>query len=133
MIGWGQQPYVTEFDAGGQVVFDARFIDQNSSYRAYRFDWTATPSTRPAVAASTAGSTTTVYASWNGATTVASWRVLSGGTPGSLRDAGSAPDAGFETRLSLPAARYVAVQALDAAGRVLSTSPTITPTGGSSG
>jgi hypothetical protein len=133
VIGWGQQPYVTEFDAGGQVVFDARFIDQNSSYRAYRFDWTATPSTRPAVVASTAGSTTTVYASWNGATTVISWRVLSGSTPGSLRDAGSAPDAGFETRLSLPAARYVAVQALDAAGRVLSASPTITPTGGSSG
>jgi hypothetical protein len=132
VIGWGQQPYVTEYDAGGQVIFDARFIDQNSSYRAYRFDWTATPSTQPAVAASTTAGTTTVYASWNGATTVASWHVLAGSSRGSLRYAGSAPSAGFETQVPVAAAPYVAVQALDSSGRVLSTSATVAPTGGTS-
>jgi hypothetical protein len=66
-LGWGQQPYFTEFNASGQMVFDGRFVDQNSSYRADRLPWSATPQTRPAIAASTSGQSTTVYASWNGA------------------------------------------------------------------
>jgi hypothetical protein len=125
VLGWGQQPYFTEYDARGQVVFDGRFVDGNSSYRAYRFTWAATPSTRPAVAASTSGASTTAYASWNGATTVASWRVLGGSTPSDLRAEGTGAKQGFETQLTIPAAPYVAVQALDSSGRVLSTSTAV--------
>lgn len=33
-VGWGQQPYFTEFSAQGTQMFDARFIGANSSYRA---------------------------------------------------------------------------------------------------
>jgi hypothetical protein len=127
LLGWGQQPYFTEFDAHGQIVFDGRFVDGNSSYRAYRFPWTATPATTPAIAASTSGRTTTVYASWNGATTVASWRALAGDSRDRLRVVGTAAKQGFETELPITAAHYVAVQALDVDGRVLSTSATVAP------
>ncbi len=124
-VGWGQQPYFSEFNSRGQLVFDGRFVDYNSSYRAYRFRWTATPSTLPAIAASSSGQGTSVYVSWNGATTVSSWRLLGGPTPGSLRPVATTLKAGFETQLSAPAAAYVAVQALDARGRVLATSRTV--------
>lgn len=121
-LGWGQQPYFTEFDSHGQMVFDGRFLGGNSSYRAYRFKWSATPHTLPAVIASRTGSSTDVYASWNGATDVASWQILSGATPSSLHPAGSARRQGFETRVTIPAAPYVAARALDAHGHTLATS-----------
>ena len=54
-------------------------------YRAFRFPWSATPAAPPAIALKATGAaTTTVYASWNGATGVAAWRVLGGATPASL-------------------------------------------------
>jgi hypothetical protein len=127
-VGWGQQPYFTEYDRSGQVVFDARFVDDNSSYRAFRFPWTGTPSAPPDVAASTSGASTTVYASWNGATEVSSWRVETGATPTRLLPAAAAARQGFETQIEIPAAPYVAVQALDGHGRVLGTSKVVQPT-----
>jgi hypothetical protein len=126
MLGWGQQPYFTEYDPDDQIVFEGRFVDANSSYRAYRFRWTATPNTQPSVAAATASDTTTVYASWNGATTVGSWRVLAGSTSTALSTVATVPKEGFETEISIPAAGYVAIQAIASDGRVLSTSSTIT-------
>ncbi|HUA49068.1 MAG TPA: arylsulfotransferase family protein [Solirubrobacteraceae bacterium] len=127
-VGWGQQPYFTEYDRSGQVVFDARFVGNNSSYRAYRFQWTGTPAAPPDIAASAAGANTTVYASWNGATGVASWRVLAGATPNQLRPVSTAAKQGFETQIEVPAAGYVAVQALGARGRTLGTSKVVQPT-----
>src|SRR5205823_8813065 len=32
-LGWGQQPFFTEFSPGGETVFEGRFVDENSSYR----------------------------------------------------------------------------------------------------
>jgi hypothetical protein len=118
-LGWGQQPYFTEYDPRGRLIFDGRFVGSNASYRAYRFPWAATPSTPPAVLASNRGRTTTVYVSWNGATNVSSWRVLGASTPTSLRTVSTARKRGFETAISVAAQRYVLVQALDGAGRVL--------------
>jgi hypothetical protein len=64
-----------------------------------------------------------IYASWNGDTRTATWRVLAGSSPQTLAPVTSAPRSGFETALSTPAAAaYVAVQALDASGAVLATS-----------
>jgi hypothetical protein len=122
-IGWGAEPYFSEFTPSGTLVFDARYPHGTESYRGYRFPWSATPAEPPAVAASAGKGATTVYASWNGATDVASWRVLAGPNVEQLTPAASAPKRGFETQISVsgkPA--YVAVQALDAAGKVLSTS-----------
>ena len=50
MVGWGQQPYFTQYNAFGQTLFDARFVDANTNYRAYRFPWTGAAETLPAVA-----------------------------------------------------------------------------------
>ncbi len=124
-IGWGSQPYFTEFDSRGRQVFDGRFTGLTSSYRAYRFDWSGTPQTRPAVSASSSSKATTVYVSWNGATNVTSWQVLAGRSAGSLQPAKSAAKDGFETAITIASEPYVSVQALDAGGNVLSTSRTV--------
>ena len=125
-LGWGQQPYATEFDAHGREVFDLRFVGANSSYRAYRFNWTGTPLTAPAVASAVHTGHTTVYASWNGATKVHSWRVLAGAGPRGLTPVASHGRTDFEVAIPLRGREpYVAVQALDARGHVLGTSRTI--------
>jgi hypothetical protein len=121
-LGWGQQPYFSEFNPQGERLFDGRFVDANSSYRAYRYPWTGTPVGAPAVVASTAASTTNVYVSWNGATQVAVWRVLSGPSADALQAVVTAPKAGFETQIPIPAQPYVAVQAIDSAGQIIATS-----------
>jgi hypothetical protein len=122
LIGWGQQPYFSEYDRRGNLLVDGRFVGNTSSYRIYKFGWHGTPKVPPAVAASTAGKTTTVYATWNGATNLSGWRVLSGRSANQLKPTRVVSKGGFETTTRINAARYVAVQALDARGRVLATS-----------
>jgi hypothetical protein len=125
VLGWGQQPLVTEYDSRGHLLFGVRLNSNTASYRAYRFAWSATPWNKPAVVAGHRGRGTVVYASWNGATTVASWRVLGGSSASSLRGIATAHKGGFETAINAPSAKYVAVQALDRSGHVLSTSATV--------
>ena len=68
----------------------------------------------------------TVYASWNGATEVASWQLLGGESPEALAPLGTTPSAGFETSLQTPGPEaYVEVEALNATGTVIGTSPAI--------
>ena len=124
-VGWGQQPYFSEYDSKGALVFDGRFVDSNSSYRAYRFPWIGTPATPPAVATSSSGSNTNVYVSWNGATQVSSWRVLAGATEDTLEAVETATKQGFESQLTIPTQPYVQVQALDSAGRTLASSSVV--------
>ncbi|HEX3909313.1 MAG TPA: arylsulfotransferase family protein [Solirubrobacteraceae bacterium] len=122
-VGWGEDPYFTEFNAAGQIVFDAHLPYPVQVYRAFRFEWNAVPATVPSIVLKAAGAGTTVYASWNGATGVTSWRVLGGPTPAALSALAVAPSAGFETAVALPSAAPVfAVQALGPAGEVLGTS-----------
>jgi hypothetical protein len=123
-VGWGSEPYFSEYSAGGQLLFDAHMHGSYESYRGYRFPWTGAPAGLPAIAASAAsGGRVKVYASWNGDTRTATWRVLAGSSPQTLVPVTSASRGGFETALTTPAAAgYVAVQALDAAGAVLATS-----------
>jgi arylsulfotransferase ASST len=126
-VGWGAEPYLTEFAPNGKIVWDARLPRPGASYRAYKFPWSATPAYPPSIAVrpSKAGGET-VYASWNGATTVASWRVLTGTSVSSLAPVATAAKKGFETAMPLSAsAAQFAVQALDAAGNVLAVSPTV--------
>ena len=122
LVGWGQQPYFSEYGAHGQLLVDGRFVGNTSSYRVYKFSWQGQPKALPAVAASTSKNTSTVYASWNGATALSGWRVLSGSSSTKLRPTRSVPKRGFETSTEITAAKFVAVQALDARGRVLATS-----------
>jgi hypothetical protein len=127
-VGWGAEPYFSEFTAGGQLLYDAHMHGSYQAYRTYRFPWTGTPTEPPAIAASKAvtGEPVTVYASWNGDTSTASWQVLAGPSPQQLAPVASALRSGFETAITTPSPEaYVAVQALDATGAVLGTSHTI--------
>ncbi len=127
-VGWGSEPYFSEFGSAGQLLYDAHWHGSYQTYRAYRLPWSATPATPPSIAASAASATApvSVYASWNGATEIASWRVLAGPSPTQLTPVASAAKSGFETTLATPGpAAYVAVQALNGAGAVIGTSPTI--------
>jgi hypothetical protein len=127
LVGWGPEPYVSEYTPSGTLVWDAILAGKTNSYRAYRSPWTGTPTGSPSVAAGAGPSgTTDVYASWNGATTIATWRVLAGASPSALSPAGSGAFAGFETTVAIAGQPpYVAVQALDAAGNVLGTSAAV--------
>ncbi len=127
-VGWGAQPYFSEFNSAGQLLYDAHLHGSYESYRAYRFPWTGAPSEPPALAASApvAATPTTVYASWNGDTRTASWRLLAGPSPAQLAPVANAAKSGFETVLIAPGPEpYVAVQALDGSGAVLGTSHVI--------
>jgi hypothetical protein len=124
VVGWGAQPYLTEFTRSGSVVFDAHFNKGADSYRVFRFPWVGRPTDRPALAVRRDDDQLTVFASWNGATEVRRWRVLAGQDQSQLRPAVTVARSGFETAIAVKTeARYVAVQALDAKGRVLGTSP----------
>jgi hypothetical protein len=126
LVGFGSQPWITEFDSHGKEVFDARFVDANQSYRAFRYPWTGTPSTPPSVGTRTSKGTTTVYASWNGSTELNKWRVLGGSSPKSLKSIDVGSKRSFETSFRLGRRyAYVAVQALEKHGKVLGTSKTI--------
>ncbi len=126
--GFGSTPHFSEFSPGGKLVFDASLPTDDGSYREYRFPWSATPRTRPTVAARrTSPTQVSVYASWNGATTVARWEVLAGPNAGPLGAAAIAPKRGFETRINLSSSESTfAVQALSATGRVLAVSVPVT-------
>lgn len=121
LLGWGAQPYVSEFSPSGRQIFDARLAIGGQSYRAFRFQWSAQPASRPAAALANGK----VYVSWNGATGVASWRLLTGAGPKGMAPSSTVARSGFETAIALTgSAQWFRVQALAADGAVLaSTAP----------
>ena len=124
-IGWGSESVFSEFGRDGELLFDARFPPLVESYRAFRFPWSGEPTDDPALAAeSGSDEKLTLYASWNGATEVASWQVLVGPNPGRLERVGTGvPREGFETEIRVRTEEpYVGVEARDGSGRVLGTS-----------
>jgi Arylsulfotransferase (ASST) len=122
-VGWGTNPYFSEFDADGKLLLDGELLKGDPTYRSFIGDWEGHPVELPAAAARHASDDATVYASWNGATDVASWNVLAGRTRASLTSAGSAPKKGFETAIRVPSkGPYFVVEPRDAQGRVLSRS-----------
>ncbi|HET7050091.1 MAG TPA: arylsulfotransferase family protein [Solirubrobacteraceae bacterium] len=126
-VGWGQQPYFTEFDSNGRANFDAHFTVPTSSYRAYRFPWNAQPPTTPALAAvNGTDGTAQLWASWNGATDVTAWRLVGGPNPLAMAPIATARRSGFESfvwaRNGNP---WYRVQALGSHGQVLATTRTV--------
>ncbi len=128
-IGWGSEPFFSEFSHDGELLFDARFPPEYTSYRSYRLEWSGHPVDEPTVAAEPASEgRTTVYASWNGATEVATWQLLAGSSPDQLKPVGFVPRDGFETTIAAhTVGPYVAVRAKDYLGQVLGTSEAIKP------
>jgi hypothetical protein len=135
-VGWGAVPYFSEFNRRGRVLFDASFgkgtpkisgpNQDADTYRAFRFVWHGRPRDRPAAAVSGRK----LYVSWNGATDVARWQLLSGDA-GRLRPGRTVAKRGFETALPLAGASgsLVAARALGADGRILGTSRAVQRSG----
>jgi hypothetical protein len=125
LVGWGSNPYVTEFDRSGRMLFDLRFGAKGAdSYRAYRAVWAGRPTEDPTVSATTADGGATVHVSWNGATGVDRWQVVAG--PDAQRTSAvvaTVAPGGFETAIPVDTTQpYVRVRALNSAGAVLGTS-----------
>jgi hypothetical protein len=127
-VGWGATSYYTEFDAAGRVVLDGRIGrlgapgTEADTYRAYRFEWKGAPRDAPAIAIKGDAA----YVSWNGATEVASWRLLGGPDPDHMSVIASALKQTFETGIPLPSdVACVAVQAVSHEGSVLAMSRTL--------
>jgi hypothetical protein len=126
MIGWGSEPYFTEFGPNGEVALDVRLPKGGMNYRAFRLPWHGRPSVPPAAVYRYRHGQGTVYVSWNGATEVASWRLESGPRAGALRAGSAVGRKGFETALrTTPGDKYARAVALDASGHVLGRSKAI--------
>jgi hypothetical protein len=127
LIGWGSEPFISEFSHDGELLCDWRMPEEKQSYRAYKFEWQGTPTDQPTVAVEQGTGTSVIaYVSWNGATDVASWQLMAGDTESDLEPVGDpTPRTGFETEISVAdPAQWIAISALDADGNVLSTSTT---------
>jgi Arylsulfotransferase (ASST) len=129
-IGWGAEPYFTEYDPDGSILLNGQLPVGDQSYRAFTADWAGFPTDRPAVVVTANPARgSAVYVSWNGATEVATWRVLAGTKESSLSTVASQPQSGFETVISANSTGpYFAVTAHDAAGKLLGQSATVMKT-----
>jgi Arylsulfotransferase (ASST) len=128
VVGYGGLPAISEYAPNGALLLDAHLPYDMTFYRAFRFPWSGRPASPPAVLAdlNDTGEETIVHMSWNGATEVASWRVLAGERPAALSAQATIAASSFESSTILPKKRtYVAVQALDAAGHTIGASPAV--------
>jgi EmrB/QacA subfamily drug resistance transporter len=122
-VGWGSEPYFSEYDRSGKLLFEGELPGPNLSYRATVEQWVGLPLSSPAAVARVADGRTTVYASWNGATEVTSWRVLAGSGGSRAKVLATHAKSGFETAIPVaPGNDSFRLQALDAAGRVIGSS-----------
>ncbi len=123
-VGWGSQPEFSEYGTRGKQILNGSLPIGTNTYRAYRFPWHARPSTTPSLGVVSSGQGgLKVYMSWNGATEIASWRVLGGSSPGRLRVFDTTKFTGFETEATLHSKPTdIEVQAVGAAGKTLGTS-----------
>jgi hypothetical protein len=131
-VGWGSEPVFSQYTASGRQIFSASFPLGVHSYRAYRSAWTGHPVNPPALAESKGKhGAVWLYASWNGATQVAAWRVLAGSAADKLKPVAVKRWENFETAIRLhTSARQFAVVALDAHHRVLGRSAVVSASTG---
>jgi hypothetical protein len=126
-VGWGEVPRVSEFDYSGRIVFDAVLGKTYECYRAFRLPWTGTPAETPAIALAGGGRGLTAYASWNGATEVASWQLLAGSDADTLSPVAIARARSFESALRASSVGpCFAARARDRWGRTLGQSRAVT-------
>ena len=129
VVEYGSIPQISEYAPNGTLLFDAHLPLDMTSYRGYRFPWSAQPTSPPAVSANenSTEEETIVHMSWNGATDVAAWEILAGQSKDALSRQETIPAGeAFEAATSLPRKfAYVAVSALSRSGSVLGSSETI--------
>ncbi|KAJ5469223.1 hypothetical protein N7539_008841 [Penicillium diatomitis] len=123
-LGYGIQPVMKEFGPqdpqGRDVRWSARYNFENgaASYRTYKTNWRASPSTKPSLQIKKVGSGSNVssgldgiecgsseirgYISWNGATEVKHFVVYTGSDENSMTAVGITRKQGFETEFAIP-------------------------------
>jgi hypothetical protein len=87
MVCWGANPGFTEHTADGTTVWDVQFAPWSSdllifgigfSYRIFKQDWVGLPTWAPSIAVEGNATTSSkAYVSWNGATEIKTWVVVS--------------------------------------------------------
>jgi len=97
LVGWGAEPYYTEFDSDGSVIMNGQLPNDDQSYRAFTGDWAGYPADKPAVALRPTRHGHRRVHELERATEVATWRVLAGKHPSSLAAVATQPRNGFET------------------------------------
>ena len=123
-VGWGTQPYFSEFSSAGTLLMLGQLPPGVRSYRAFLVDLVGAPADKPAIVAkaNTAGGYV-IFVSWNGATEIAGWKILAGPNAKSLKPVGTSPWTGFETSIVVyskgPSFQAVA---LDSSGNELGSS-----------
>jgi hypothetical protein len=136
LLGYGGLPNFTEYDASGHVLLDGTLGRSVQDFRTYLSPWNGQPTTPPALVVQEPThpkpthpepthptGAATVEASWNGATAVAFWQVLAGGSSESLAPVLTVPRQGFQTTIHVSTAGPdVAVRALGSSGQTLGTS-----------
>jgi EmrB/QacA subfamily drug resistance transporter len=126
-VGFGSEPYFSEYSQSGKLLFEGELPGPDLTYRATLEPWDGLPLSPPLGAARQANGRTSVYASWNGATQVVSWRVLGGPDASHLSVVATHAKSGFETAIPVPQGEQsLEVQALDASGRAIGTSHSFT-------
>jgi hypothetical protein len=129
LIGWGDTGYISEYSSAGNsqgngtrnLLYDVQFPGAERTYRVFRDQWVGTPYYPPSAAVRSSSTGTNVYASWNGSTQTAKWRVLAGPSRTSLSVVAPAVNRkGFETVINVNSAGpFFRVQALGSNGQVL--------------
>jgi outer membrane protein assembly factor BamB len=126
-VGWGDQPYFSEFAPDGTLLLTGQMPIGVRSYRTFAANWVGQPVDPPRVVAkANPASGFVVWASWNGATEIDSWTVLAGTNKSSLTPVGSQPWGGFETAIAVNSTGpYFAVAAIDRNGKELGRSAVV--------
>jgi hypothetical protein len=125
LVGWGTEPYFTEYGPDGKVHLDAQLPKGGQNYRAFRLPWVGKPSKPPRLKVLSRHGHRTLYVSWNGATEVAHWRLQSGLTRSSLSNQVTIRRGGFESAFPVlgPHDHFGVVTALDRHGEALGRTP----------
>ena len=133
LVGWGSQAGFTEYLPTGEPVMDVQYGRYGTwvrTYRVYKDKWVGYPKWNPRLAVDHPKNQ--ILASWNGATEIKSWVVMTAQKQATLTnfDAMNWADetqvmhtyrSGFETAIpiELGKAKFVRAAALDVEGKVL--------------
>ncbi|KAK5684149.1 hypothetical protein LTS10_004013 [Elasticomyces elasticus] len=133
LLGYGNNPVLTEFAPNGTILCDAYFGPSKGwtsgnvqSYRALKFKWVGLPTGKPSLTLKG----DTLYVSWLGSTEVRSWLIQhSTRSSGRFEALTTIAKDGFEThfipRVGAEVRQYVQVLALDKARNILAVSDAV--------
>ncbi|WWC85180.1 uncharacterized protein L201_000037 [Kwoniella dendrophila CBS 6074] len=129
LLGWGQNPFFSEYTSDGTLLSSTQFgVGNVQSYRVLRSEWIGYPSkTSPRISLNSNATTSQIdiYTSWNGATEVSSWQLLgSNSTDIEGQTITQTNKTSFETKFSIDLStlntyQWIQTKALNSNGSIL--------------